>query len=90
MSDPAHLCPGCSFDLRSVSFHTCSTLDPLYEANPDWTMTEVLALARTQAAEHLKSLQQDQAKRIEGGYVPSWRRSRRAPVSAEHDQLDTP
>jgi hypothetical protein len=65
-------------------------LDPLYEANPDWTMTEVVALARSQAAEHLKGLQQEQAKRIERGELPLWRRSRRAPVSAEHDQLDTP
>jgi hypothetical protein len=67
MSEPAHLCPGCSFDMRSVVFHSCPTLDPLYEANPDWTMTEVAALARTQGAELLKVIQQRKPKPIEQG-----------------------
>ena len=56
----------------------------------DWTTAEIAALTRTQAAELLKSLQEDQAKRTEEDQTPSWRRSRRAPVSAEHNQPNTP
>lgn len=72
--------------MRGVPFHTCATLDPIYEANPDWTMNEVVAVARAEAAELLKGLQEERAKRIERGDIPSWRRSRRAPISADDAQ----
>lgn len=65
MSDETCLCPGCSAEIRAALFHSCETLDPIYDSNPDWTTPEVVALARAQAAELLKIIQRQKPKPTE-------------------------
>lgn len=49
----------------------------------DWTTAEIVALARTQAAELLKGQPPNHVQLSDSAISPLWRRSRRAPVSAE-------
>jgi hypothetical protein len=67
VNDKVCLCPGCSLEIRTALVHSCEALDPLHEQNPDWTTAEIVALARTQAAELLKMIQRQKAQSQEQG-----------------------